>query len=76
MPLTQKFTLFLRILWGLVVLFCFVGVISGHAEMSAAMAIIVSVMWCLIRIVVEAIDAVQLLRSESDKDSDASKSDP
>lgn len=68
LPSRYKVRLFSRIVWGLIVTFVLIGSLIGKGEIAIMLAIMVTLMWVLIRIIDEAIDAVTLLQMPDDKD--------
>lgn len=62
MTLTQKLPFYMRIFWGLIVAFILVGILAGKAEKAVMLAIIVTIINTLSRIMNEAFMAWQGLR--------------
>ena len=80
--LALKWPLYVRMAFGLLVLFGMVGNCAGHAEQSAIVFMLVAVVWVNIRICQEAIASWQLLRmlnapaAQPPKPQDDDKQDP
>jgi len=53
--------LYLRLIFGLIVLFGIVGNIAGHRDTSMMILIITGTLWCCTRIMEEALDAWRAL---------------
>lgn len=62
-----KFRAYVACGWGLLVLFAMMGVMLGRPA-GAVMAMIVAVMWVLLRITREAFDALRMLRGMKAED--------
>lgn len=58
---SAKLPYFIKVVWGLLVLFAFVGVVLGKSDVAVPVACIVAVMWVLLRIVFETFVAVGIL---------------
>lgn len=56
-----KLPYIVKVGWGLVALFAFLGIITGRANIAVPMACIVAVMWVMLRIVYEAIISAAIL---------------
>jgi len=61
--LAAKFHAWTSVGWGLIVVFLVLGAMSGRAQVAAGGAVIMTVMWTLIKIGREALDAVIVLRA-------------
>ncbi len=60
---TLRFHAYVSIGWGLIVMFLVIGGMAGHSYAAAGGALIVSVMWTLLRIGREALISLVLLRT-------------
>lgn len=56
-----KIPYYTKVMWGILVLFAFIGVLFGKSDIAVPMAVIVAVMWVLLRIVYEALAAGVIL---------------
>ena len=68
--LKARYVLYVRIAWGLIILFGMVGNFTGHGTQAFTVWVLAAFMWTLIRIVDEALKAADDLRQlrHADKD--------
>lgn len=63
-----KLRCYLAIGWGLLVVFAIIGTLTGRIDAAAIVGIITAVMWVMMRIIQDAVDAVIALRELNKKD--------
>jgi hypothetical protein len=69
MSFFDKMPMYVRLVWGALALFSFVGVVVGKPA-GVAVGVLVVTMWVLMRIIHEAITAVSVLWITSDIEKD------
>ena len=79
--LGARFPLYIRLGWGLIILFGMIGNCAGRRQESVVVFIFVAIMWSCLRAMTEAIDAYRILtlaraHDEEQKKKDADKKDP
>ena len=71
----KKFQIYVKIVWGLIIIFALVGaVFPSHRMTGTYIGIVTACMWCVTRILSELFDALEELkemRKNNDKDSDS-----
>lgn len=71
---TAKIPYYVQIGWGILVLFAFIGVLFGKSDVAVPLAVIIAVMWVMLKIVFEAFAATLILwafsivKAEKNKD--------
>jgi hypothetical protein len=67
--------LYIRVGFGMFILFGMLGNCAGHREQSVLVFVVVSLMWCCLRILTEAVEAYRILSLAKQHDAVQKKDD-